>query len=314
MNNLNLIIGEDKKLIDFYLNEILKKITYTDEDKIIYDMNINALNDVLDEASMISLFSNTKVIIASNFDISKITDNESSYLNSYINNYNKNTYLIFISNKVDSRTKIYKLFKDHFNIIETSKLDNSDNLITYIKEAVKKQKYKIDNQNIIYFIEKVGNDINNINFELNKLFIYKEDDKTILRTDIDLLITDNIDNIIYEFTNAVLENDVNAITKMYHNFKIENINSDYLIASLANIYHQALIIKIMHNNKKSNLEIAKQIGKKEFYVKKMLERIYKYSINDLGNFITKLAKIDYEYKSGISNTDMLELFLLNPER
>ena len=41
---------------------------------------------------------------------------------------------------------------------------------------------------------------------------------------------------------------------------------DYLIASLANVFRQAYIIKVLYNDNKSNLEISKIIGKKEFYV------------------------------------------------
>ena len=80
MNNLHLIIGDNKENNDFYLQDILKKIN-TDEDNIIrYDLSESSFNDILDEASMISLFSNIKVIIGINFDISKISDNENEYL------------------------------------------------------------------------------------------------------------------------------------------------------------------------------------------------------------------------------------------
>ena len=311
MNNLYLIIGEDSKLIDFYLLEILNKIKFVEDNKIIYDMNINNLNDVLDEASMISLFSSTKVIIGNNFDISKLSDNEIDYLSKYVGNINKDVYIILIASKVDARLKSYKIFKDNFKIIDTSKNDNSSDIYNYVINIVNEKNYKVNKYDIEYFISKVGNDINNIKLELDKLFIYKEDDKTIDKEDIDLLIIDNIDNVIYEFTNAVIEKNIQKVSYMYNNFKKENVSIDYLISSLANVFRQILIIKMLYNEGKSNFEIAKVIGKKEFYVKKMLERIYVYSEEDIENLIIKLAKIDYEYKSGKSNIDMLELFLLN---
>ena len=311
MNNLYLIIGEDSKLIDFYLLEILNKIKFVEDNKIIYDMNINNLNDVLDEASMISLFSSTKVIIGNNFDISKLSDNEIDYLSKYVGNINKDVYIILIASKVDARLKSYKIFKDNFKIIDTSKSDNSSDIYNYVINIINEKNYKVNKYDIEYFISKVGNDINNIKLELDKLFIYKEDDKTIDKEDIDLLIIDNIDNVIYEFTNAVIEKNIQKVSYMYNNFKKENVSIDYLISSLANVFRQILIIKMLYNEGKSNFEIAKVIGKKEFYVKKMLERIYVYSEEDIENLIIRLAKIDYEYKSGKSNIDMLELFLLN---
>ena len=311
MNNLNLIVGEDKKLVDFYLLDILKKIDYNDEDKVIYDMSESSLSDVLDEASMISLFSNIKVIIGNNFDISKMNDNENDYLFKYALNVNKNTYIILIASKVDGRSKYYKIFKDKFNVIDTSKSNNKDELINYVKNRINGKKYKIDYYDLEYLLNKVGNDINNINLELDKLFIYKEDDKRITKKDIDLLIIDNIDNVIYEFTNAFIDKDLNKVIKMYYDFKKENIGVDYLISSLSNIFRQALTIKILSNEGKSNLEISKVIGKKEFYVKKMLERLYRYTENDICDLITKLANVDLELKNGDSNIDSFELFLLD---
>ena len=314
MNNLYLIIGENKENNDFYLQDILKKIN-TDEDNIIrYDLSESSFNDILDEASMISLFSNIKVIIGNNFDISKINDIENEYLSNYLNNINKDVYIILIASKIDARLKNYKIFKDNFNVIETSKTNNKDDLIKYINNKCKDNKYKIDNANTEYFLNKVGNDINNINTELDKIFIYKCDDKTINRNDIDLLVTDNIDNIIYEFTNAFLENDLDLVIKMYNNFKLENVGFDYIIASLSNALRQAITIKILANDNKSNFEIAKTIGKKEFFVKKMLERLYQYTTNDLARYITKLATIDANFKSGKSNIDELELFLIDKDK
>lgn len=311
MNNLNLIIGSDDKLIDFYLNDLLKKIDYIKDNKIIYNLKENNLSDILDEASMISLFSDKKVIIGTNFDISKLSEDDTKYLEGYLSNINKDIYIILITSKVDTRLKTYKLIKDKFNIIDSSKNKIEDDLFTYIKEKIKDNNYKIDNQNITYLLEKTGNDINNINSELNKLFIYKIDDLVILREDIDKLITDTIDNVIYEFTNAVLEKNTDKVIKMYNDFKIENVGIDYLLVSLSNIFRQSLIIKLLYNNHKSNIEIATFIGKKEFYVKKMLERLYMYSKEDIINIINKLFEIDLNYKTGISNYDELELFLMN---
>ena len=85
-NNLYLIVGEDQELINFYLNKIMKEIGLDEEKKINYDMNTSSISDILDEVSMISLFSSEKVVIGYNFDISKINDNDRDYLIRYLNN------------------------------------------------------------------------------------------------------------------------------------------------------------------------------------------------------------------------------------
>ena len=115
---------------------------------------------------------------------------------------------------------------------------------------------------------------------------------------------------ISSWMRAIIDNDYNKVTMMYRNFKIQNVSFDYILSILANNFHQLLTIKILHNDGKSNAEIAKIIGKKEFYVKKNLERLYQYTVSDLTNYINALAEIDSNFKTGKSHTDELALFLL----
>lgn len=309
-SNLFLIVGEDEKIIEFNLYEIINKIEYDENNKITYDMDNNSFMDVIEEASMVSLFSPIKIITVNNFDLEKLNNSEIEYLEKYISSGNKDVYMILIAKKIDARKKNYKIFKDNFKIIEANKIDNN-NILDYIEEKIKNNKFKIDKINIEYFLSKVGTDINNINNELEKLFIYKEENKIITKDDIDLLVINNIDNVIYEFTNAILDEDYDKIKIMYDNFMIDNISLDYLITSVAGSFRNALIIKLLSKKNMSYLDIGKIIGKKEYYVKKMLDRLYKYSIKDLSEYITKLAIIDRNFKSGKDNVGKFQLFLFN---
>lgn len=310
-NNLYLIIGEDNELVNFYLTSILENTLFNEEEKIEYDMTVSSISDILDEASMISLFSSKKIIIGREFDTKKMNDNDLDYLKRYIDNINKEVYIVLIAKKIDARSKEYKIFKDSFKVIETDKNNDSDkDILKYIDSYILDKGYRIDRYNLEYLLSKLGNNIDNIKIELDKIFLYLDNDKEINREVIDLLISDNIDNIIYEFTNAVLDKDYDTVMKMYSEFKIENIGYDYLLVSLDNVFRQALIIKMLYNQGSSNSDIAKVIGKKEFYVKKMLERLYNYKEDELARMIDRLAIIDRDYKTGKSNIDMLELFLI----
>lgn len=309
-NNLFILVGEDKKAIDFKLFEILDNISYNLNDKIIYDMNVDTFSSILDEASMVSLFSSLKVIIVNNFNIDNMNEIDFDYLSRYIESANKDVYLIFITNKIDARKKNFKLFKDNFSIVEVDKV-NSDNIFDYVINRVNGNGYQMDTMCLEYFISKTGSDINNINNELDKLFIYKSDDKIIKREDVELLIFNNIDNVIYEFTNAILDKDYDKIKEMYNGFMFDNIGIDYLISSVFNSIRTSLIIKLLNNKNMSNSEIAKVINKKEFFVKKSLDRLYRYTTEDLSWYINKLATIDRDIKSGNDNINSFELFLFS---
>lgn len=311
MNNLYLIIGSNQEQINFYLYNILKDIDYLKENKITYDLTTSTLSDILDESSMMSLFSTTKIIIGLNFTLDKLSKNDIEYLTNYLKSPNKDAYIILIANKIDLRVKESKIFKDNFKVIDTTKTNNQEDAVTYIKDYITNNNHQINSQNLEYLTNKLGTDIYNINNELDKIFIYLGKEKEITKDTIDLLINDKIDDIIYEFTNAILDNDYNKMIKMYQDLTRENIGSDYFIVSIANSFRQSLIIKILTNQYKSREEIAKVIGKKEFYIRKMQERLSNYTETDLTNYLNKLFIIDKNIKTGKSNFDMLELFLIN---
>ena len=310
MKKFYLLIGNDNKKIDFNVFKILEGIKCDENSKIVYDNNEDTFVSVIEEASMKSLFSSLKVIIVNNFNIDKITDYEYECFSKLINSDIQDVYMIFITDKVDARRKSYKIFKDNFEIIELENIDNL-NVLDYIKDKILDNGYKISDSLLDYLFSKLGNDINNINNELDKLFMYKCDDKNINREDIDLLILDNIDNVIYEFTNAIMDNDYNKIKMMYDKFKLENIGIDYLMISIYNSFRINYIIKLLYNKNMSNLEISKVINKKEFFVKKSLERLYSYSLDDLGKYLNKLYEIDRDIKNGNDNINSFELFLFS---
>ena len=148
-NNLYLIVGEDQELVNFYLNKIMNEIGLDEDKKINYDMNTSSISDILDEVSMISLFSSEKVVIGYNFDISKISDNDRDYLIRYLNNNNSNDrYIILIAGRVDGRSKDYKIFKDKFKIIDLLQVDNDKDIYKYIEDYIKDRGYKIDKYNL----------------------------------------------------------------------------------------------------------------------------------------------------------------------
>lgn len=306
-NNLYLIISEDKSLREFNLHQVLENLSYQEDSRINLDLSVATFTDLLDEASMYSMFSDSKVIVANNVNLDKISDYELGYFEKYLENPNPNNYLILLTNKVDTRKKNYKLLQKYFTIIDDSSFD-MNNLNNYVKKILKQRNYQMPDLDL--FLQKVGPDFNNINLELNKLMLYKNNDKIITRDDINLLISDNIETVMYEFTNAFFDKNYHKITTMYEQFKKDNLGADYLISSLAGSIRTNIIIKHLKNCGKSNQEIAKLINKKEFFVKKTLERIYYYSLDDLIDLQLKLSEIDKRLKNGKSNVDELEFFLL----
>ena len=304
--NVYLITGSNDSVISNTVSDILKQVNCDDNNKIIYNLKENTISDVIEEANTVSLFRSNKVILVYSSGIDKLDDEE---LIMYLNNYNKDVYLIFIVEKSDARKKIVKLINEKGISIDSDNVDKSYNK-NYVVSYLKDNGYKMNSNVIECFLSRVSDNIDDIRNELDKLFIYKLDDKNISLDDVKLITYDNTDNIIYEFTNALLEKDENKAISMYHSFIDSNMAIDYILASIYNSYKTLYQIKELNKNN-SIRDISKTIGKKEYYVEKMLYRSMNYNDNELLDIIHTLAMIDKNYKSGLCNPVMeVELFIL----
>lgn len=313
MNNKNfyLYYGNDKSILNKEIDDLKKRLVINDDDVIYYD--IEDVNNIIDEALTISMFSPYKfIVIDSTSYLSEKKDvTNIKLLEEYFEHFNSNSYLIFISNKdnVDSRKKLVKLItsKGVCKKVEAT----IEYLNKYVSDYVSNYGYKMNNLDITYFLNRVGNDINNISNELDKLMLYKIEDKIITKDDISLLVEENIDNPIYDLVGFVLKNEKNKAIKLYNTFIQNGMDAAGLIPMMASQIRLLFQVKRLYNQGKSNDDIAKILEFKSVYrVKYLLSDSYYYSEDDLLKYLSKLADLDKKIKLGIIDGKIfLELFI-----
>lgn len=310
--NFYLIYGTNKSLIERKIQTIATKNNIDNNNIIRYNLKDNTTDDIIEEALMNSMFIKNKLVVVEttlkedNLDVDK--------LEKYIDNYNKNNYIVFISysDKIDTRRKIYKLFLKEGKIEEA--LTNQDNAIEFVKNSLKENNYKMNNYDITYLIEKIGNNIDNIENELNKLYLYKIDNKIIDRNDIDDIVIENFDNEIFAITDAVVKNDINKSINLYNEFMNKNYEVTQIIGLLASQFQFLYQVKHLSNNNKHQEEIAKYLEVHPYRVKLAMQNIYNYTETDLLHYLDRLATLDKKIKLGEINKNVgLELFLLNKD-
>ena len=307
--------SSDSGILSREVDNLRRRLNMSLDDTINYD--INSVSDIVNEASTIGMFSLNKFIVInidSYFKDKKDIPNI-NLLEEYFDSYNPNSYLIFICNSdtIDSRKKIVNLIKKN-GIVK--KIEANDSYVTdYINSYLKDNGYSINNSDVIYFINRVGSNINNITNELDKLMLYKINDKIITRSDIDLLTVENIDDSIYELVNAILKNDSKKAIKLYYNFINNGMDVNQMIAIVGSQIRLLYQVKRLHNKGKSNEEIAKILEFKSVYrVKYLLSDSYYYSEEDLLKYLSKLSTIDEAIKSSNQDGNMLfELFIIKKD-
>lgn len=309
MENFYVIYGINKGLIKNEIKKIINSLK--DADLIKYDMSNTLIEDVVEDASTVDLFNKKKIIILEDcffLGANKTIDNLEK-LEQYIEHYNSDSYLIFICNaeKLDSRKKINKLLASH-KVIEANKADKSF-LTKYINDKLKADNYKIDDIN--FFLERVGTNLNNIDNELDKLKMYTLKTKKITNEDITKTTTKTLEEEIFSLTDAIILKNTKKALDLLESFLNVNYDEIQIILLLANQFHFLFQVKRLLNKNKSETEIAKILEVNPYRVKYSIKKIYSYSESMILENIKKLAKMDHDIKLGIMDKNLaLKLFIL----
>ena len=308
-SNFYLLYSGDKSLLSNEVNKLKKNLNIT-SDSIYYD--IENVSDIVVEASTIGMFDPYKfIVIDSGSYFLQKSEFDISLLEEYFNNYNTNSYLIFILNSgsVDSKKKLYKLINDNGTINKLSVTE--EYLDTFVRNYIKDNGFTMSDMDIKFFLGRCNKDIDNIKNELDKLMLYKINDKVINNSDIMLLTEENTDNSVYDLVSALLKNNNSKAIKLYKNFVMNGIDLNQIIAIIASQIRLLFQVKRLYNSGKSNDEIAKILEFKSVYrVKYLLSDSYYYSEDTLIKYLSKLSNIDRNIKiNNIDGNILLELFI-----
>ena len=276
MKNFYLIYGIDRSIIDNELDKLLKKLKIDDVVK--YRIPDTKIEDIIEDASIVGMFSSQKVIVVENatfFNANKTIDNL-SLLEEYLEHYNKDNYIIFIDNKdkIDTRKKITKKIKDIGEIISCNKEDR-EYFKSFINNYLQDSGYKLDS--IDYFLDYVGMDLNNMKTELDKLFMYKLEDKVIHNEDIKNICLRNYQDDIFTLTDAIIAKDTTKaleFTDMFLNNGYEEMQLIFLFASQFRFLFQ---VKRLANKNKNYKEIARILEVNPYRVKFSLAKVARYT-------------------------------------
>lgn len=303
-----LIYSENLSLI----NKEIDKIIDINEEKVVYDLDNNTINELLNDALSMSMFSNKKYIICKNTNFllstGSINEEDQTYLTNYLNDNNKINNIIFtvLSDKLDDRKKIVKLFREKTKVIEINEIKD---LTIFAKEEFKNKGYKISTIDSSYFIDKVGNNIDIILNEIEKMTIYKDEEKEITKEDIDKLSSKAFKDNIFELIEAVTNKDRTKIFDLYNDLIIQKEDEVKIIVMLANKFRLILQTKIGLSLGDNQYEIAKKLQLHPYPI--LLASKSSLTIDQLKTYIKDLSDINYKIVTGqIDKKIALQSFFL----
>ena len=305
-----LIYGESYHLIEEEINKIVKK----DEPIITMDLNSTNLEEIIKEATYVSMFQEQKYILVRNasfFTSNKTKEEDIELLLKYMENPVSLTTIIFTSYApVDARKKIYKEFAKKYNVISVG-FKYPQDIEKKVKEIITKRKYQIDDRSISYIVQACQKNFDLIIKELEKLFLYYEK-PTKIEYDVVKEITSKtlIDNN-YKFVDAIIKHNMPLALKILEDLLAKHTEIISLFMALVYKYRLLyMVLNLLDNNYSLN-EIEKKLGLQSWQLKQAMMDVTHYSKNELKILLIQLADCDYRMKSGQSDPYIeLKAFLL----
>lgn len=306
-----LLYGEFESDIEKYIDKLVKDNNI--DTKVVYNYKDTSIEDVVEECSYTDLFGNKKMVILNDCTFLTGKDTlESDLMGKYLDNPNKDVILVFkiVTDKLDERKKLVKTIKS-VAIVKEFKLLDEKNLDSYIKNYFESLEFKIDSLSINEIVSRLSSNTKVIDSELNKLYLYKLNDKTIELEDVKKVITRYEDNTIFKLVDAVVKRDKEKIFYLYKELLNNKEEPIMILTMLANQFRLMYQAKVLYNDGLSFKDIASKLKEHPYRVQLAIQNSNNLSKKELKNIIQKLAETDYQIKTGIMDKEKaLEIFFL----
>ena len=308
-----LVYGNSLVEIKEKINKIIETINTSNIIK--YNYTETDIDLILEDACYFSMFDDKKCIVISDciFLTSKEKDSANiDKLLRYIKNPNEKTIIIFSLNeeKLDERKKITKELKKCCEVFTFNKKDNK-NIISIIMENLNNENYDIESAALNELLVRCENNEDTILNELEKLKMYKINDKKIELNDVITVVPKSLENNIYKLTNAISEKNKNEIFRIYKEL-IDNKTDEFIIIGLLESqFRLFLSIKVLLEDGKNQYEINEVLKEHPYRIQLGIKESVKFKKKELINYLEKLYEIDKSKKTGeICENNSLEMFLL----
>lgn len=261
---------------------------------------------VVDEAKRFAMMGNRRVIIVKEAQNIRNTDP----LFEYVKNPMPDNILVIAHKykKMDGKKAVTKYIRQNHVYLESKKLYENQ-LPQWIENHVKAIGYHIGHKASALLAEFVGNDLNRLNNELEKLFLAIPKTQNISPEDIEQNIGISKDYNNFELVSALAHRNVLKANKIVLFFSQNQKNHPAPLTSglLYNYFSRLLIAHAAKD--KSQASLARLLKVSPYFVKDYITGLRHYPINKVARIIGYIREFDMRSK-GVNNVSTSEHDLL----
>lgn len=304
-----LIYGEEKYLVRNIKNKLVEGIVSKDD-----NMNFSKFagkdctaKEVIEIADTLPFFAEHRLVLIEDSGWLKSGNDEAA---EYIRHIPESTVILFVESEVDKRNKVYKQIKSAGYVCECSRMNNSE-LSKWILVRLNKENKKITKENMNYLLDKLGNDMDNITSELDKLVSYTMGREVIEAEDIDKVCISEITGRIFDMVDAIGNKNQRKALDLYYDLVAVREAPMKILYMLARQFNIMLQVKEMSLKGIQTGEMAKKMGLQNFIINKTLSQCRNFKLSVIRNAVNDCLKLEETVKLGNMNDKMaVELIIV----
>lgn len=312
LGNFNVFIGQEDYLKDFYEKEITDYLLAEHEktfNLFVFDKDNVNFGELVSIAESYPTFAEHKLLIIKNTDVLASGNTEvNDFLEWIAKDFPPYLYLLLIEREADKRKKAYKLVQTHASMFDMSMLAGADLKGWAQKHFVKAGK-RIDSNTLEYFFDACDKNMYCILSETEKLTAYCENEE-ITKKDIDKIVTKTTENKIFEMVESAVSGNKEKALSLLADLKILKEPEIKILSIISGHIYGLLSTKTMSQKGVPVSEIAKQIGKPDFVIRKYLKQSEGKTVKALKNNLHLCHSLDIGFKTGETAEGYLELEML----
>lgn len=282
--------GEEEYFIDQVINYAEHKIL--SESEASFNLTIfygrdTSWADVMNSCRRYPMFSDKQVVILKEAQSMKDIDKLEAYVEKPL--YSTLFFVAYKDKRVDGRTKLAKLLKEKAVLYTTKKIYDNQ-LPEWTSELVHKKGFTITKKALLLLIDHIGNDLNRLNNEIDKLAMNLGDRKKITEDDIERFIGVSKDFNVFELQQAIAQKDLYKAVRIIQYFAANPKAAplQLIFPSLYNFFSKVQMIYSVPS--KDDRAVATAIGVNAYFVKDYIQTAQRFYPQEIEKILLLLHR------------------------
>lgn len=225
-----------------------------------------------------------------------------------IKNIPEDVIIIFVEEKADKRSKLYKAITSK-GIAEEFGEQQDETLARWLINQAKAAGKSMDPATAMYLVSECGKDMFLLEKEIEKLIAWCLDRPGITREDVDTVCTHQVNNKIFDMVTAIAMHRQKEALAMYYDLLVLRESPFHILTLLVRQYTRMLAVKDAMLKKIPLASLAGRLEMQDWLVKKIGDQTRNISLKEIRRNLEACAKADEDIKSG-NLTDSMSLELL----